>query len=331
MLGAGSWGSAVGVHLARLGHEVFLWGRDSARLEAMALSKSNPQYLPGTPFPDTLIPQSQLQDKAEIILVAIPVQALDEALALLSPPPSWKGNPWIVLSKGVERTRHRLPLDILRDRIGMGSWLGMCSGPSFAKGLADGDPTAVVLAGKTGEILVTLQKELTGANLRVYRNNDSTGVQIGAAAKNVMAIACGTAVGLGLGPNTLAALMTRGLNEMGRLIMAMGGCRDTVMGLSGLGDLVLTCTGKESRNRQVGVALGTGKKLEPTLKELGQVAEGVFTAQALGELANQYGVDMPVVSQVVRLLAGQESPGEAVSNLLHRPLISEFESGGDRT
>ncbi len=316
VLGAGAWGTALaGVLAAR--EEVFLWARDPVQAATIAATRRNERYLPGIALPDGVTVSSDLDTAlahSRLVLLAVPVAALRPLAGALRAR-RWVG-PVVWLSKGLERDTHLLAHQIMAAEL-PGVPVGPLSGPSFAQEVARGLPTALVVAGDAGLSAVTTAA-LHGGNLRIYSSDDVIGVEVGGAVKNVLAIAAGIADALELGTNARAALVTRGLAETRRFGAALGAQAETFMGLAGLGDLVLTCTGDLSRNRRVGLALGRGADLATTLRELGHVAEGVWSAPAIVARARAASVEMPICEAVCAVLAGGVSPGMAVERLLAR-------------
>ena len=322
VIGAGSWGTALGMQLARCGHGVTLWDHDAPRAAVMDAARENARYLPGLRFPDGLHATGDLDAAlagAELVVAAVPSQAIREVMAdvgtRLVP-----GTLVVCASKGIEVDTLLTMDEVLHAVLPAGLHPGVVAlgGPSFAKEVAQGLPTAVVVAGTSHEACDRVAQAFHGGLFRVYHSDDIVGVEVGAAVKNVLAIACGVSDGAGLGTNARAALITRGLNEITRLAVARGANPLTMMGLAGLGDLVLTCTGDLSRNRRVGLALGQGKTLATILEELGQVAEGVVTARSAWLLAEKLGVETPIIEQVYRMLYEQKPVGEVLRDLTGR-------------
>jgi glycerol-3-phosphate dehydrogenase (NAD(P)+) len=320
VLGAGSWGTALAVHLARADHDVRLWARDAAFVSALDSTRVNERYLPAVPLPEQVRLTDSLDTAvtgAKFVVVAVPshgVRAVVERAAASMGP----GTIVVSAAKGIEvdslqrmseviaeASRHRCPVVVL-------------SGPSFAAEVARGLPTAVLAASSHCEAARAVQESFRGRGLRLYVNDDVAGVEIGGALKNVIAIAAGCVEGLGLGHNALAALITRGLAEISRLTAAAGGRRETPSGLSGLGDLVLTCTGDLSRNRRVGIELGRGRELDEILAGLRMVAEGVNTTRAALALGVRHGIELPIAAQMQAVLDGGCSPLSAVEALMLR-------------
>ena len=316
VLGAGAWGTAIAVSLGAR-HEVVLWGRDPGQCRAIAAARRNQRYLPEIALPPQLAIEADFGaavSAAELVLVATPTAALRKMLARLAP----LQQPAVWLCKGFEPQSAELPHQIAARVLAPGSAYGVLSGPSFALEVARGLPTALTLASADAGFSQATARALHGPRLRVYFSSDIAGVEIGGAVKNVMAIATGIADGLGLGANARAALITRGLAEITRLGVKLGGRPETFTGLTGAGDLILTCTGELSRNRRVGLGLAQGKKLDDILRELGHVAEGVHTAAAVEKRALELDIDMPITRAVCAVLFGGVSPREAVEQLLAR-------------
>jgi glycerol-3-phosphate dehydrogenase (NAD(P)+) len=320
VLGAGAWGTALAVNAAGR-HAVSLWARDAAQVQAMTAARENARYLPGVPLPPSLALRSGTAlaavAGAELAIIATPMAALREQLLLLRDaacPVAW-------LCKGVEPAlagADGLLAHEIQAQVAPGLVAGVLSGPSFAQEVAQGRPTALVAASAHPALREALVDAFHGPSLRVYANEDIVGVEVGGAVKNVLAIATGLADGLALGLNARAALITRGLAEMTRLGLALGARPDTFMGLSGLGDLVLTATGDLSRNRKVGLLLAKGQTLAQAVASLGHVAEGVYCARTVVQRARHLGVEMPIAESVVALLDGRVRPAEAVAELMSR-------------
>jgi glycerol-3-phosphate dehydrogenase (NAD(P)+) len=305
--------------------------RDAELVARMVERRDNPAYLPGVQIPDSVTPSTDLAavlDGAQLVLCAVPAQharGVYRRMAPLLPAQAAV----VVTTKGIEEVSLDLPLDVAGQELGGAGRLAVLSGPSFAREVALGRPTALVVAAKEPALAARLQRSVSSRELRVYTNQDPLGVQVAGALKNVMAIAVGIADSLGLGANARAALITRGLAEMSRLVLALGGAPNTTSGLAGLGDLVLTCTGELSRNRRVGQRLGLGERLQDILDSSRSVAEGVRTTVAVRALAGQSGVEMPIVHEVHRILHEDGRPHEGLERLLSRPLRSE--EGSPRT
>jgi glycerol-3-phosphate dehydrogenase (NAD(P)+) len=320
VLGAGSWGTALAVLVARNGYRTLFWGHDAARQANLARERENTRYLPGVRFPENLSIREDLLETAEEathLLLVVPSHAFRATLeALKSRLPAKAIVAWA--TKGLEPATGRLLSQVAADVLGEGRAFGAISGPTFAKEVAHGLPTAVTVAAHETATAEAIAAWLRSDRVRAYTSTDLVGVELGGAIKNVLAIATGISDGLGLGANARAALITRGLAEMRRLIEALGGKPETVMGLAGIGDLVLTCTDNQSRNRQVGLALGRGHTLQETLAEIGQVAEGVAAAREVLGLARRHQVEMPITEQVCRVLYEGVAPQAAVEALLQR-------------
>ncbi len=328
ILGAGAWGTALAIHLARArpAPALRLWARDPAEALALTAARENRRYLPGVLLPATIVVGTALAEllaDAALILVATPIGALPAVAAAArrstTAPLFWLGKGFV--------TTDQAPGVALAHRVIAPTWpapVGVISGPSFAAEVARGLPTAVTVAATDARVAETVAARLRGETFRAYVSDDLTGVEVGGAVKNVLAIAAGTSDGLGFGDNARAALITRGLAETGRLSAALGGKRETLMGLAGLGDLVLTCTGDLSRNRRVGLGLAQGRPLTRILEELGHVAEGVAAARDVRVLAHALGVDMPICEAVFRVLHEDLEPRRAVETLLAREHGPEF-------
>ena len=325
VLGAGSWGTALGMLLCRNGHSVRLWGHEPEHMAQLATEGENRQFLPGLPLPPNLTPTANLGaalDGARDLLVVVPSHAfatlLPQVADLL---PAGIGVAWA--TKGFEPGTGRLLHQVAAQAL-PGRDLAAISGPSFAREVAQGLPTAVTVASPQGLYAQRIADLLHGERFRAYVNNDIVGVQVGGGAKNVLAIAAGIADGLGFGANTRAALITRGLAELIRLGTALGGKPETFMGLAGLGDLVLTCTDNQSRNRRMGLALARGLDLAAAKAEIGQEVEGVITALAVHAMSKAHGVEMPISEQVHAVLYRGVTPSEATATLLERSSKAEF-------
>jgi glycerol-3-phosphate dehydrogenase (NAD(P)+) len=321
ILGAGAWGTALGIKLSSR-FDVRLWARDAAQVAAIRATRRNERYLPGFLLPDTIVATHHLDaavDGADAVVIATPVAGLGPTLAELPR----RAQPVLWLCKGFvfQGDAPRLPHVVVSESHA-GDW-GLLSGPSFAQEVAVHAPTALTLASADLGFAKAWASRLRDDTLRIYPTDDVTGVEVGGAVKNVLAIATGICDGLKLGDNARAALITRGLAELARLAERMGGRRDTLMGLSGLGDLVLTCTGALSRNRSVGLLLAAGKSLATIQQELGHVAEGVFAARAVHWLATELSVEMPIGEAVHGVLYEGLAPRAAVSALLRRETTRE--------
>lgn len=327
VLGAGSWGTALAVHLGKAGHDVSLWGRDPALIDGMVSSRRNATYLPDVVLPDAVTPVTSLSQAlagARFVVVAVPSQWLRGVMGEASPHLSPR-SVLVSATKGLEHdTLMRMSEVIAAETAGQLPVVAL-SGPSFASEVARECHTALVAASTDAAAVRAVQEEFRAPYLRLYGSDDVVGVEIGGALKNVIAIAAGVVEGLGLGHNAMAALVTRGLAEMSRLSCAMGGRRDTMAGLSGLGDLVLTCTGSLSRNHHVGLELGRGRTTAAVLSGMKMVAEGVNTTAVALALGARYGVELPIAAQMGEVLAGRRTPREALGSLMLRPQRVETE------
>lgn len=325
VIGAGSYGTAMAIQLARGGSPTQLWGRNSADLRAMQLSRSNSRYLPGCQFPDALSASSDLEAvirQASHLVLVVPSQALRETLGRVAP--FLRDDQGVACAcKGFEAGTGRLVHQVFGEVLGEKRLLAVISGPTFATEMGRGLPTAVTVASKDEAFAAIVAHALHGDRFRAYTSDDVIGVEIGGSAKNVMAIAVGIADGLGLGANTRAALITRGLAEIMRLGEALGARTETLIGLAGMGDLVLTCTDNQSRNRRFGLLLAQGKSVAEAIHDIQQVVEGVTAAPEVMRLARRHEVEMPITEQVVRVINGDITPLQAVSNLASRPAKSE--------
>ena len=319
VIGAGAWGTALAVQAVRAGSRVRLWARDPDRAQQIAASRGNPR-LPGIQLPSALEITDDLAQARGLLLLAVPMQHLRPVVVRLPPGPA----PLVACVKGVETSTLRLPLELLAE-LRPDSPRAVLTGPNFAQEVAAGLPAASVVAATDPALRDQVIAALATQAFRLYGNDDPIGAQVGGAAKNVIAIASGVVIGAGLGENARAALITRGLAELARLAVALGGKRETVMGLSGLGDLLLTCTGPASRNYSLGVALGRGQALADILAERSTVTEGVATAPALIARATSLGagVELPICAAVAALLAGETTVAQAMTELLSRPLRDE--------
>ncbi len=327
VIGAGSWGTALAMQLARNGHHVRLWDRDAGRAARMQAERQNRRYLPDLMFPETLTVMDGLAsalDRVALVVAAVPSTAVRSVVAEVG---THMHAAQVICgaSKGIEVDTLLTMDEVMREVLPSHVRPNLCAlaGPSFAKEVAMGLPTAVVVGGESEWACHLVGEAFHGGFFRVYHTDDVVGVEVGAALKNVLAIACGVSDGAGLGTNARAALITRGLAEMTRLAVARGAQPLTMMGLAGLGDLVLTCTGDLSRNRRVGLGLGQGKTLPVILEELGQVAEGVVTARSAWNLAQKCGVEVPIMEQVYRMLYEDKPVFEALRDLSGRPRIAE--------
>ena len=325
VLGAGSWGTTLAIHLGRIGHDVRLWARDAALVDAMCESRSNPVYLPDVPFPASLRPTASMEQAlrdVSFVVAAVPSHGTRSVIAAAAPRVP-AGAVLISATKGLETESLLRMSEVMRQELGPAQPIAVLSGPSFAAEVARQLPTAVCVASESREAAEFVQHEFRARYFRLYVTDDVVGVEIGGALKNVIAIAAGVNEALALGHDALAALITRGLAEMSRLAGALGGRRETLSGLSGLGDLVLTCTGALSRNRRVGYELGSGKRLADVLAGMKMVAEGVRTTDTALALGSAHGVELPIAVQMSDVLAGRKQPREAVEELMLRPQRDE--------
>lgn len=322
VMGAGAWGTALAIVATRAGHPVYLWGRDSALISAMTTTRENPRYLSGITLPRLLHPITDLTTlppEVTTAIIATPLQATRATVALA-------GHHGITAfgcaAKGIELDSLLLVHEVVLSVAGAASPVAILSGPNFAREVAEGRPAALTVAARDANFGRLIVGYLHGPGFRPYVTDDLVGVAVGGAVKNVLAIAAGIADGLGLGANSRAALITRGLAEIARLGMALGGRMETFMGLSGLGDLVLTCTDDQSRNRRFGLALGHGQAVRKAERDIGLV-EGIATAAAVIARASSVGVEMPIAAQVARTLGGECTPAAAVHALMTRELGAE--------
>ena len=318
ILGAGAWGTALGVALSS-DHEISLWGRDPAQCRKLAADRRNARYLPDVMIPGhvRITPDmGSALESSELILVAVPTAALRGTLRLVASTSSKAGVVW--LCKGFESGTAKFPHQVAEEELPTAQSRAVLSGPSFANEVARGLPAAVTLASADAEFAASASRELHTGRLRIYSSDDLIGVETSGAVKNVIAIAAGVCDGLRLGASARAALITRGLAEVARLGVRLGGRAATFMGLAGVGDLMLTATSDLSRNRQVGLQLALGRPLSAILAELGHVAEGVYTAREVLRISARLGVDMPITSAVSQLLDGTTSAVELVDGLLQR-------------
>ena len=325
VLGAGSWGTALAIQFARAGRRTILWGRDAAHIKQLANERVNRRYLPDAPFPTTLNVEATLQSalaQCQDILVAVPSHALRATLTAIAP--LIRGDMRLAwATKGFELHSGLLPHQVAAEVLATRLPMAVLSGPTFAREVGAGLPTAMTVAATDEDFARALAESLSGNNFRVYTTNDMIGVEVGGAVKNALAIGAGMSDGLGYGANTRIALITRGLVEMTRLGIALGAKRETFMGLAGLGDLVLTCTDNLSRNRRFGLAVAAGKSTAQAQAEIGQVVEGVQAAQAVREVAQRLKVEMPICEQVYAVLYQNIAPAQAVKQLMSRELKSE--------
>jgi glycerol-3-phosphate dehydrogenase (NAD(P)+) len=328
VLGAGSWGTALAVHLSRVGHDVRLWARDQALADDMSAHRVNHVYLPDVTLPATVFVTNDLEralDGTALVICAVPSHGCRAVLRRATP--HLVGHATLVsATKGLEADTHRRVSEVITEEVGLQHPVVVLSGPSFAGEVAQQLPTVVLAASADARATAIVQAEFRGPYFRLYGSDDVVGVEIGGAMKNVIAIAAGVVEGLGLGHNALAALITRGLAEITRLACAAGGRRDTLAGLSGLGDLVLTCTGAFSRNRHVGTELARGRRLNDVIAGMKMVAEGVQTTGAVLALGERYGVELPIATQMAEVLSGRLDVRSAVETLMLRRQRAEAET-----
>jgi len=326
VLGAGSWGTALAALIARHGHPTVLWGRDADGAAAIDTRHENPRYLPGIALPESLRATTDLAaalKDADLVLVVVPSHAFAETLRQLAPHrPPHAGVAWA--TKGFEPGSGRFLHEVAGEVLGADVPLAVVTGPSFAKEVAQGLPTALTVHSDDAAFAQSVADALHGPAFRAYTGDDMLGAELGGAMKNVLAVATGVADGMQLGLNARAGLITRGLNEMLRLNQAIGGQPETLMGLAGLGDLVLTCTGDLSRNRRLGLALGRGQSIEDAVREIGQVVESVQTADEVMRQAERHGIELPISNAVRAVLHGEITPTDGLRKLLSREQKPEY-------
>lgn len=331
IIGAGAWGTALSIILGRHGlHHIRLWAREEEVSRSIAARRSNELFLPGQLIPDCVVAGTDLQESlrdAEIILCVVPSQHSRTLLEKMRPFVD-SGMLFVTATKGLEKKTLLRMTEVINEvfsgKNGFQPRVGSLSGPSFAAEAARGDPTALTIASEDAELARAVQAHFSDSRFRLYTNADVIGVELGGALKNIIAMAAGVCDGLGFGHNSIAALITRGLAEITRLAVACGGRQETMAGLAGLGDLVLTCTGALSRNRSVGMELGRGRSLSDIISSMhGMVAEGVFTTEAAIGLASAHGVDVPITTQMHAILNQGKSPTVAINELMARTVKSE--------
>lgn len=326
VLGAGSYGTALAICFARNGHKVTLWGRNSDHIQRLADERKNQQYLGDIAFPDSLEMQSDLQTavaSSDIVLVVVPSHAFADLLQTIAPMLR-NGAKVAWATKGLEPNTGRLLQDVAKQHLGEDMDLAVLSGPTFAKEMAAGLPTAISVSATSDEFCERLSGLLhCGRSFRVYRNNDFIGIQLGGAVKNVIAIGAGISDGFGFGANARTALITRGLAELCRLGCALGAKSETFMGMAGLGDLILTCTDNQSRNRRFGLALGQGLDVDSAQQQIGQVVEGYRNTKEVYMLAKRSGIEMPITEQIYQVLYENKNVKEAAMALLGREQRAE--------
>ena len=325
VIGAGSWGTALAIQFGRTGRHTLLWGRAADHPELLAEHRENRHYLPGAMFPESLEVEPDLVAglaRARDVLVAVPSHAFRQILEAIQPHLRSDARlAWA--TKGFELDTGKLPHQVASEIFGSSRPLAVLSGPTFAKEVGAGLPTALTVAATDPEFARELAEDISSENFRAYTTDDIVGVEVGGAVKNVLAIGAGICDGLGYGANTRIAMINRGLVEMTRLGIALGANKDTFMGLAGMGDLVLTCTDNLSRNRRMGLALASGKDIKQAQKEIGQVVEGVLAARAVWHVSRKLNVDMPICEQIYLILYENKAPQTAVEALMGRDLRQE--------
>ena len=325
VLGAGSWSTALAIRLATNNNATYLWGHEADSMATLSRDRQNRQYLPGFQFPENLVIEASLATAVQThrdLLIVVPSHAFREVLTSVAPLLNEKSRiAWA--TKGLEHVSGKFMSDVFEDVLGSKHPAAVVSGPTFASEVAAGLPTALTVASYNPVFANDMASRLHGGTMRAYTSDDMLGVQLGGTVKNVLAIGTGIADGMQFGANGRAALITRGLAEIIRLGDAMGARRETLMGLSGVGDLILTCTDDQSRNRRLGLALGKGTAIDTAIKDIGQVVEGYNTAREVVQLAERYRVELPISEQVYRVLHEGLPPAEAVHNLLARDIKSE--------
>jgi len=327
IIGAGGWGTALAITMARHGKDVRMWAYESYLVETMIATRENVLYLPSIRVPETVRISNSMPDvlaDAGIVIIAVPSHFYRQVFAQMLPMVN-RDMLFVSAAKGIENETLMRMSEVLTDvaKPRFAPRIAALSGPTFAPEVAHGEPTALVVASPEEELRLLLQTELSGPRFRLYTNSDLIGVEIAAAVKNIIAIAAGAADGLGLGSNATAALVTRGLAEITRLVIACGGKRETLAGLAGLGDLVLTAYGNLSRNRRVGIALGQGRKIDEVLSGMRMVAEGVRTAASTVALARKLNIEMPIADQMYSVLYEGKKPQDAINDLMERKLKEE--------
>ena len=327
VLGSGSWGTALAIQFARAGKSTRLWGRDAAQRAAMRAQRVNAQYLPDAPFPDQLHVADSIESALAgvgDVVIAVPSNAFRSLLESLTS--RLAGDIRVAwATKGFEHRTGLLPHQVALEALGSGYTTAVLSGPTFAREVGRGMPTAMVVASADADFAMRIAEDLASPGFRTYVSTDITGVEIGGAVKNVIAVGAGLSDGLGFGANMRVALITRGLAEMTRLGVTMGARERTFMGLAGLGDLVLTCTDDQSRNRRCGLALARGLSVDAAMSEIGQVVEGYHAARVLREVAARLRLDLPVCESICRILFDGADAREVVRELMAKPPQAEFE------
>lgn len=326
ILGAGSWGTALAIQIAKNQHTVRLWDIDTQLILTLQSTRENSHYLPGIMLPEKIAPIDTLNTESlstQVILICVPSSAFRDVLIRLKEHEISQESGICWATKGLDSRSGGLLHQVAIEVLGSQDKLAVISGPTFAIEVAKGLPTAITVASQDDEFANTIVSCLHSKTFRPYASNDIVGVEVGGAVKNVLAVAAGISDGLGFGANARTGLITRGLFEMTQLGVALGGKPETFTGLSGMGDLILTCTDNTSRNRRLGLALGQGRKIDETVAEIGQAVESIRTAQEVIELARKHHIDMPICQQVFEVLHRQKPPQNAVKALLERPLTSE--------
>jgi len=327
VLGSGSWGSGLALLFASNQFDVTLWSHNESHINDIKNQKENKKYLPGIKFPNNIFPCSDLKlalTDLQYLLIVVPSHAFRDTLIKIKPflHPEQK---IMWATKGLEKGSCKFLLDVAIEELGANRSYSLLSGPNFAKEIANGLPSAITVASTDSEFATEIAAAIQNTYIRAYTSDDMPGVQLGGAIKNVLAVAAGIADGLGFGANTRAALITRGLHEMMRLGVSYGAQKETLMGLSGLGDLILTCTDDQSRNRRLGLAIGRGKSIEAACLEIGQVVEGINTAAEVHRLVQQKNISMPIAEQVYQVLHHGRDPKTAVQSLLIRDVKAEID------
>ena len=327
VVGAGSWGTALALHIARRGVPVVLWARDAQQIEEMRVQRRNPRYLPEAKFPEMLLVEADIRTAVSgcrDLLLAVPSHAFRHTLERIAKHARNDSRiAWA--TKGIELETGKLPHQVAAQVLGDSLPFAVLSGPTFAKEVAAGLPTALTVASTNPEFALDLARRLSDDKFRAYTSTDVVGVEVGGAVKNILAIAAGLSDGLGFGANTRVALITRGLWEMTRLGVALGARPETFMGLAGLGDLVLTCTDNLSRNRRFGLEVAAGMDIEQAQRNIGQVVEGVHAAKAVHQVARRLNVDMPISKQLYQVLWEGAKPADVVKTLMLREIRSEHD------
>lgn len=324
VIGAGSWGTALAIHLARVGHSISLWVFEDDLAEAINETRENSQFLKGFPCPDSVRAFHETEEvlsKSDILFLVVPSQFMRGVLAQCRE--HYRGQPLVCCSKGVEIGTLQRMSQVIHSVLGESIPHAVLSGPTFAREVAAGLPAAAVVASDDHTLAVTIQDLFSSEQFRLYTSEDPTGVELGGALKNIVALATGIVFGLEGGHNAVAALITRGLHEISRLGVFLGGTRETLAGLSGMGDLILTCTGELSRNRSVGIRLGKGETIREITESMQMVAEGVATTRSVYELTEKHGIEMPITRAVYRVIYEGESPPDMVRELMTRKLKRE--------